>query len=188
MRNALLAAALLALSGTASAATLSMVTSTPTRAPGDTLVVTVRGTGFDAGTYGGDFSILFNNNAFQLVSLVVSNPPWDTSSVETASANSMGLIDRVDVFKFAGAPEGPDFDIATLTFNVLAGFNGPTTLTFDASLVGWSQPDGQTAYNLSSSYGLAGGLQISPVPAPPAVWLLATGIAGLIARRKLRAG
>jgi hypothetical protein len=162
----------------ANAASLQLSTLTPVTSVGQVLTVTVQGREFLEQTYGGDFKLNFDANALQFVSLVASDPPFDTSSIDTSSSGS-GLINRVDVFRFAGGPVGPDFDVATLTFNVLAGIGTGTTLQLGSSLVGWFDPDAVNSYAVAY-----GGLSVTTgVPLPAALWLFVPALALLPRRR-----
>lgn len=167
----------LAMGSQASAASLNLFTATP-QVSGPTVVIAVQGSGFTNLTSGGDFGLTFDPAALSLVDVVVANPPFDTASIDS----SPSLLARVDVFKSTTGFAGPDFDVATITFNVLPGFGTGTSLQLQSSLVGWLEPDAVTAYDVSY-----GGLQLTAVPAPGALWLLATGVGVLVARRQLRA-
>jgi hypothetical protein len=163
----------LAVGSQAYAASLNLVTDTP-QVTGSSVVVTVQGSGFTNQTSGGDFGLTFDANALSLLNVVVANPPFDTSFVDS----SPSLLTRVDVFKSTTGTVGPAFDVATITFNVLPGFGSGTTLQLQSSLVGWFEPDATTPYDVSY-----GALQLTAVPAPGALWLLATGIGALGIRR-----
>ncbi|MBL8201971.1 MAG: PEP-CTERM sorting domain-containing protein [Chromatiales bacterium] len=160
----------------ASAASLSLFTSTP-QVSGPTVTVTVQAAGFTNLTSGGDFSLAFDAAALSLVGVDVPNPPFDTITVDS----SPSALNRVDVFKSSTGYVGPSFDVATITFNILPGFGTGTALQLQSSFVGWFEPDATTAYDVTY-----GGLQLTAVPAPGALWLLATGVGALVARRQLR--
>lgn len=192
---ALAALAALLISANASAASLALVTTTPQLSPGQTvLTVTVQGFGFVSTTSGGDFSIAFDGAALQFVSGAV-NAPFDTiafhnSSLQPATLGTPSPI-RVDVLRLADGYVGAGgvlFDVATLNFNILGGFGAGTTVQLgpDTFLgLGWSNPSFDP---ITVDYATAGSLQISPVPAPPALWLLGTAVGGLVVRRLRRKG
>lgn len=171
---ALLLLAGLAAGSQASAASLNLFTATP-QVTGSSVVITVQGSGFADQTSGGDFGLTFDANALSLVSVVVADPPFDISFIDS----SPSLLTRVDVFKSTTGAVGPDFDVATITFDVLPGFGSDTLLKLQPSLVGWFKPDAITAYNVTY-----GSLELTAVPAPGALWLLATGVGALVARRR----
>ena len=205
--SALLLASSLAIAAQAGAASLTIVTSTPQVAVGQTVTFMVQGSGFTDLTSGGDFSVSWNPSALQFVGPVViapvaaSNPPpsaaaqFDTLSVDTTSS-AQGLLKRLDIFKASGSDPnntanptgsiGPDLSVVNLSFLVLDGLlslpNRTSVVQVGADqttfALGWFKPDAITSYALT--YGSA---SVSAVPAPPAVWLLATGVAGLVARR-----
>ena len=178
---ALAALAALLIGANAPAASLSIITSTPQRAPGQVLTVTIQGAGFDAATSGGDFSVIFDGAALQFVSGTFL-APFDTISIPSTPGASSPI--RVDVFRSQSGDVGTGgvlFDVATIDFNVLAGLGAGTTLQLGPDSVfnlGWFDPGVNTQYNVS--YGSLG---ISAVPAPPALWLLGTAVAGLVVRR-----
>ncbi|MEZ5565188.1 MAG: PEP-CTERM sorting domain-containing protein [Gammaproteobacteria bacterium] len=148
--------------------------------PGQSISIQISGSGFNNQTSGGDFQINFDPNAFTLTNFVVTNPPFDTSAINDTDV-ATGTINRVDVFKSTTGNVGPTFNVATLTFDVKSlGNTGSNAdmISLAGSLVGWFEPDAITAYDVSY-----GSLQVSAVPAPAAVWLLATGIGGLVVRR-----
>ncbi len=175
--STLLAFGALLVGANASAASLVIVTDTPQTAPGQVLTVTIQGSGFDAGTSGGDVSITYSGAALQYVS-GTAGALFDTPTFPSGGSPSPL---RVDVLRLGAGDVGTGgilFDVATLNFNVLAGFGSGTTLQLASSLVGWFDPTVTTQYNVTY-----GNLQVSAVPAPPAIWLLATAVGGLAARR-----
>lgn len=159
------------LSLAASAATLSVAPSVSNVGPGGNVVVTISGSEFTNLTYGGDFSVNWNPSVLSFVSVTVSDPPWDTSSVNSSSTGT-GLLNRVDVFKFIGAPAGPSFDVAQLTFNVIGNVGTSSAINLTSSIAGWFQPDALTAYSVT--YGSA---TVNVVPVPPAAFLFPIGFA-----------
>lgn len=167
--SVLVAAGFLSLA--ASAATLSVSPGVSNVTPGGTVVLTISGSEFTNLTFGGDFSVNWNPSVLSFVSVTVSHPPWDTSSVDSTSTGT-GLLDRVDVFTFIGTPAGPDFDVAELTFNVVGSVGTSSAVNLTSSIVGWFQPDGSTPYSVT--YGNA---TVNVVPIPPAALLFPIGFA-----------
>lgn len=167
----------------ASAASLQFTPDEAAAGVGANLVFTLSGAEFDSGgTSGGDFRIAWNPAHLSFVSFSNANPGVFDSFFADLSNTGMGEITRVDVLKNSTGTV-TDFTIATLTLTLLeplAGIQSTTIQTF-RSLVGWYEPDATTEYVVA--YGAA---NASVVPAPPAVWLLMTGIAGLAVRRLRR--
>lgn len=169
------------LAGTpASAASLTLVTVTP-GTPGQ-VWLKVQGSGFGNATGGGDFAVSFDGSKLQFDS-GAADPVFDTVIIPASGSPSPF---RVDVFRSAignVGTGGTQFDVATLKFNLLPGFiAGTTTVQLAESLVGWFDPDATTPYAVDY-----GNLQVAAVPAPGALWLLATGVGALVARRQLKA-
>jgi hypothetical protein len=171
----------------ASAASLTLVTATPDT-PGQ-VWLTIKGSGFDNATGGGDVQVTFVGTDLQFAG-GTAGALFDTFAIldsgsQPATLGTPSPI-RVDVFRSAAGnvgTGGTEFDVATLKFNVLPGFiAGTTTVELAQSLVGWFQPDATTQYAVDY-----GSLQVAAVPAPGALWLLATGVGVLVARRQLKA-
>lgn len=168
----------------ASAASLSFSPSQDTGLVGANLVFTLSGADFSNGTSGGDFRVAWNPTYLSFVSFTNANPAVFDSFFADLSNTAAGEITRVDILK-GSAGTVTDFTIATLTVTLLqplAGIQSTTINTF-ASLVGWFEADATTQYTVL--YGAANA-SATVIPAPPAVWLLMTGIAGLAVRRLRR--
>lgn len=178
--TATLAIGALTVGAPASAASLTLVSVTPDNP--SQVWLKVQGSAFGNATGGGDFQVSFDGSKLQFES-GTADAAFDTVTIPGTGTSSPF---RVDVFRSAAGnvgTGGTQFDVATLKFNILPGFiSGTTTVQLAGSLVGWFEPDAETPYVVS--YGNA---QVAAVPAPGALWLLATGVGALVARRRLKA-
>jgi hypothetical protein len=176
--------------GIITAANLSWTPATSSGAVGDLLVFTVFGSGFSTGTSGGDFAVEWDPAHLAFVSLENAEPLIFDSFSSDLSLVSSGLIARVDVFKNSAGTVS-DFDIATLTMQVLAGLASVDSTTLKVVAVppplgvGWFEAGGTNPFDVT--YGTAQASATTVIPAPPAAWLLLTAIGGLAARRWRRA-
>ena len=143
-----------------------------------TLDVLFTGT-FDVAVDAGDFTINWDPTVLSYTSIAIANPPWDSIFVDDSSA-AAGLIDLV-ILGTSG-PALTAFDIATISFNVLGADGATTDITMADAFTGWSIPGGiQTPVTY-----VDGQVTVSPVPVPAAVWLMMSGLLGLVgvARRR----
>ena len=129
----------------------------------------------------GDFSISWDATVLQYAGIVVADPPWDTSFIGESQVAS-GLVDLVFLGNSGAALT--DFPILTISFNVIGADGTSTTVDmFEGEFsTGWSAPGG---IQVPVTY-IDGQVTVSPVPVPAAVWLMASGLLGLVgvARRR----
>lgn len=147
---------------------------------GDTLILTVVGSGFDQDADGGSFAATWDSAVLTYVDTTVSAPPWDTAFV---SDDAAGAGELTSVFLGASNNAGINFDVAELTFNVI-GDPGTSTVVQLAVDFGWFAP-GAIEYT-DVSYGSAL-VEVVPIPVPAAAWLFgsALGLLGWVRRRQI---
>jgi len=164
----------------AHAATISLLPSNPAVSPGDTLDLTVQGSDFTSTTDGGSFTAAWDPSVLLLTGVSIFDPPWDLPFVSDADPTD-GILDTVSVVTF-GAPVGPNFSIAVLSFDVVGAGTTNVTLADDPLFGGWSAPG---AIPITVSY-VDAVVTSTPVPLPATVWLFGSALIGLVgvARRK----
>ena len=155
-----LAALLVVGTGAASAATVSV--GSYTQQLGDTFDVSIIGTGFDTLTNGGDFTLAFDPAILQASAAPVDTAVWEFAGLSTITS---GLI-TFSVASFSD--RGPDFNIATVTFNAI----GLGLSALDLEGDPWAAPGGIA---IDVTY-LDGSASVSPVPLPAAAWLLLSAV------------
>ncbi len=170
-----LAALLVLGTGAASAATVSV--GSYTQQLGDTFDVSIIGSGFDSLTNGGDFTLAFDPAILQATAAPVDTAVWEFGN--PSGTIIPGLI-SFSVASFSD--RGPDFPIATVTFNAI----GLGLSALDLEGDPWAAPGG-VAIDVTYVDG-----SVSPVPLPAAAWLLlsavgAVGAFGVRRREKAEA-
>lgn len=162
------------------AATLELSPASSTIGVGDWIHVFVSGTGFTAGTDGGDFALFWSPN-LDFVGLTVETATWDVSAVDARDAVS-GYVGSVDVFASTGTPglSGASFPIARLTLRATA--EGAAVVTLGSDRVGWSLDGGSLDY----APGPDAEIEVSGVPEPDVAGALAAGAFLLAATARLR--
>jgi len=147
---------------------------------GDTFTVDLIGENFPDGPDGAAFSLSWNPGVLSYVGTAIANPPWDASFISDGNAGT-GLIDYVFLGKSVGNA-GTNFALASFTFNVVGnqGESSALSLNIDSFNVGFVSPG---ALPINTSFI---GSQVQVVPVPAAVWMFATGLAGLMGSSNLR--
>jgi hypothetical protein len=168
-------------SSVASAATLTMVASTTSPNVSDVFTVTLSAT--SVSNIGGiTIAVNWDSTKASLDSSVLPlTGPVAQGTGSFLIVNGSGNSRVMDVLP-GSPPINGDFDIAVLTFTALAPGAVSLVVNDDGGIAtGWF--DNDTADNVAVSYVQT---NIQVVPAPAAVWLLGTGIAGLVVRKARR--
>jgi hypothetical protein len=173
----------LLMAGMASAALVHLDPIALTVNPGDTVAVTVKGSGFLDGAIGGsillswDPSIMTFNTAAPIA-------PWITLGASLDAATATFDFTAVN---FAVPPPGDggvEFSFASLDFTALAA---PGTILGVGLGSGGDWQDGNFASITDVTYQGASITVVNPVPVPGAVWLLGSGLFGLVGVVRRRA-
>jgi hypothetical protein len=155
----------------------------------DNFQITITGAGFADGSLGGGLDITWDPSVISFVSADTSAFPGDKILGNLGTLNAAaGLLQDLSVSSLFTAAPGPDFTIAVVTFNLLAG-NIPTGINI--GLGTFPSGAGNDVWTDSSSQEVIiesfSGAQINSavIPVPAAVWLFgsALGILGWVRRR-----
>jgi len=173
---------LILLCGQASAATIGWSTAPSTINVNDTFSLNITGSGFTSNVDGGGVNISFDSSVLSVVSVSIDETVWDFggAGISTgATDNLAGTIDGIMVNTY-GTVNG-SFDVATILFQAIGSGSSALTLS-EYALNPWAS--GGVLLNpdmVNSSVTV-----ISSVPVPTAVWLLGSGLIGLlgVAKRK----
>lgn len=147
--------------------------------PGGSLMLNLVGEDFATAPDAGGFGLSWDPAVLQYVGTTVSNPPWDTETINATSAPA-GVLDFVFIGKSTSGA-GSDFDIALITFNVIGAIGDTSVLDLGDVFGGvWAAPGGTMLMDVGYEDG-----QVYVVPIPAAFWLMlsAIGILGIGARR-----
>jgi hypothetical protein len=145
--------------------------------------VNLVGTGFTSSTDGGGLTISFDPTILQAISVSL-DATWNFFTATGTIDNTLGTITGIE-FATSGTPAAA-FTVGTITFAP------KTNSVIGSSILGLSE------YTTGATGGFAVGgspqtvafdnglVNVNAVPAPGALWLLATGMAGLGFRRLRR--
>jgi hypothetical protein len=178
----LLSFVLLFTAGTASAALVHLDPIALTVNPGDAVAITVKGSDFLDGAIGG--SILLSwDPSIMTFNTAAAVAPWIALSTSLDAATATFDFTAVNFAIPAPGTGGVEFSFADLLFTALAP---PGTLLGVGLGSGGDWQDGNFLPVTNVTYQGATVTVVNPVPVPGAVWLLGSGLLGLvgIARRR----
>ena len=169
--------------GTASAALVHIDPISVTVDPGDAVLMTVKGSGFlgdPAGVAGGSITLNWDPAVMSLDTAIPAAPFFELSSILDPG------IARFDFtagsFGTAGAG-GIEFSFLNLAFIALA----PPSTVLDVGLGpfgDWLYDDGSV--ELDVTYQGSTVTVVNPIPIPGAVWLLGSGLLGMVGLKRRR--
>jgi len=146
---------------------------------GDTFSLTVQASEYPGGTSGGGVSVDFSaGTGFVNADAVTMDATVWNIAADTTIDNGAGVV-TAEALGFPGTTAST-FDLAVITFTATS--LGNFAMTMSESVINpFFLSDGITLANPTFA-----GLNVSVVPIPPAIWLLGSGLVGLIgmARRK----
>lgn len=178
--STLIGSFLTALTLGADAATIS-ITPTPLTVPAGTATValSVDGTGFPLDTSFGTMSISWDSTVLTLNSVTydaIWDPAWNF--IFTESPGGISLINFVPDNWLTGAVVGPDFHLMDLVLNVVGGPGTSTAIHMVDGIDPWTRDTGAVVAGVVLQDGQ---VNVAPVPLPPAIWLLLSGLTGMFA-------
>lgn len=148
-------------------------------AVGDVFNVSVVGQAFLAAIVGGGFNLAFNPAVLQLTGPATIAPIWEFAPSGGILNNGAGTLTDVSFNSFV-TPRSGNFDIATLSLQVIGMGNSPLTLS-PSALFTFSDVQG----NMVTPQFVNSG--VSVVPEPGAVALMLAGMALLLPVLRRRA-
>ncbi len=173
--------------GQSMAATVGLTEVNPIDTNGaPTIDLQLVGTDFAApGVDGGNFTFSWDPAVLQYTATTVASPPWDADAIVSDGNAASGVVDFVFTTYTPSGGLFPNFDIATISFNVIGAVGSSTSITFADSAFGGFVSPGAVPVAVTYVNGLVN-VTASAVPVPAAVWLFGTGLLGLagLAKRK----
>jgi len=160
---------------------------------GQTIGVDVNGAGFNTDLNFGTLSLTWDSAILQLDTTVAdiastfSTAGW-TGGLTSIALNAGSAEITFDTPLFFGTIAGPDYTFFSLVFTALAITGTPGDVTTALGLGGAFLDGNNDSVNIDSFGGAS--VSVSAVPIPAAVWLLGSGLLGLVgvARRRSATG
>jgi hypothetical protein len=171
------------ISGFANAATITYTPLNPTVTLGDPVTLSIIGEDFTELTNGGNVDLSWDNTILTLDSIsdVVITFPGNFNGKSLTDSDTIHLS-LGDIF--GSGPFGPDFNIADILFTATGV--GISPISFGTTLTNWVVGDSSTLYSPQPTF-VGGNVTVNAVPIPGALWLLGSGLIGMVGiRRKLR--
>ena len=170
--------------GFANASTVTYTTPNSTVTLGDTFTLSIVGQDFTTGTVGGNVDISWDTSILTLDSTaspdVIKTWPGSDFSPNFQGTNTIRIAVGDSANLFNPVAYGPAFDIADLLFTA----SGPGTTAITLTPFNWADVD-FSAFS-SQPTGIGGNITVNAVPIPGALWLLGSGLIGMVGlRRKL---
>ena len=166
--------------GQSMAATVGLTEVNPIDTNGaPTIDLQLVGTDFAApGVDGGNFTFSWDPAVLQYTAT-------DADAIVSDGNAASGVVDFVFTTYTPSGGLFPNFDIATISFNVIGAVGSSTSITFADSDFGGFVSPGAVPVAVTYVNGLVN-VTASAVPVPAAVWLFGTGLLGLagLAKRK----
>lgn len=165
--------------GQATAATVGFTETNPIETNGAaTIDLQLVGTDFASpGVDGGSIQFSWDPAVLQYTAITAASPPWDADAFVSDDNAASGFVDFVFLTYTPAGGLFPDFDIATISFNVIGAVGTSSVVTVeDWDFGGWSAPG---AIPVPVTY-VDGLVNVSAVPVPAAAWLMLSGLLGLV--------
>lgn len=158
-------------------------------APGDIFSLTISGTDFTTPLDAGGIDLSFAQNIIQVAPLnelpngvtqqVMLDPLWDVLP-QPPRDPVIGNNSINDIFFFTSTANAiGDFDIATIWFKAISAGTSPIGLV-ESQLNPFAGGGGALAVTLNGT-----DVQVQVVPIPAAIWLMGSGLFGLISMKRL---
>lgn len=120
---------------------------------GDILTVTIVGSDFTTNTDGGSFDLSWNSSVVNFRSINIADSTWDNSFDNRANSNPNPL--SISVGNSASTGIGDDFEIATVTFNVVGQPGDSTNFLIVDAFGGWAENGVLPVNKINVTYGTA---------------------------------
>lgn len=168
------AAMMSAISMSAFSASVDFNTAVSTVHVGDTFAIDINGTGFLANLDGGGFNLNYDPAVVKVNSLVIDSTKWELAPSSGTKNDATGTITDVSFNTFVNNNLG-NFHIADLSITALALGSSSLTLTESAN---FPFASGGNLVHPTLSSGIVNVTAV--VPLPPAVWMLLSGVLGVV--------
>lgn len=142
---------------------------------GDTFSIFVRATDMPL-TNSGGVNVDWTDGILQLDSWTVF-APFDEISLGAPTTTSNSISNLTGGIFIVNDPVAGDFNFAQLNFTALAPSGTPLNLTAIESVLGWTDSLGNP---ITFDSVLGATVTVTAVPVPAAIWLLGSGLIGMV--------